>query len=1731
LYKNGKLINENNKEKVDNYEDSQRELTDYLVAELLEKMGLSDEIDINKFVDFIKNRAEVSDTNFLESLAQIKKGLPLDAIQNLGKVVSQILSEPRKATVNQKVPGMTGILASSTGFKITNKEVDSKLKRLRIDNGRVLPGEIHITLPKAFESLLRLKYNNNLDELNKAIENSVEAWYKDSNAKTEIPVELLQIIGFRIPNQAFSSNEYLIVTKFLPRNSGGTAIAYEEITLKTGSDFDVDKLTMYLPTFSYNELGFKILKGNVKTIDKSYFYDIISEEYELNDIKFEKFKKDYIDKFIKELGQPLTEKEIENVAINANLAPKDITKVISKLFKKEKEIINRAKKSALYNNLFFAQLDLLTIPEQFGNFFNPVSDILLKGAVKSLKKETPKFNYTELLKASHHIKLTSEFLEGKNLLGVVANAIRNHILSQKANIIGVNKLNKTLPLFLFNHNIQELSITEGQISQLTSYAGTTTKNNFPILSLLSEFLTAYVDIAKDSYIFRLNMTSMVINQVIAMIRAGVNMGDTIKLMNQPIIDEYLKLTSFNESEFAKSNFLDKDNNDIIKDVLRSKGFRPEELSNYFNNSLYNYYKKNKTKEFTQKFLAYQQEIKNNPKLFEDTNNKYYQFIILDIFLYQNLVSKPISNLSRVFKDDSIGFKSLDEIYNQEQSFSQLMEDGELLNLENLKYDSILSSFVTNNSIIKNKLANFYLVFSPEYINTYNDVVDTFKQKPGSDLARISRVVKDRIFDYIIQNYYSKVFPDDVLPINSTSKNTLFSKETGLYKEILEITKPESTSPLKNNIVLNSFIIEDREVTMNLKQQNNSQIDTNKQFYIDSFNEIVKTDPQLADKIFKFAMLQSGKVISDFNFIDIIPADMYYNKVVPIIDYFLQSKAMLNSQEIVKLIAKAHPELLPVLKRTSLVYIKESKGYQYLKDSVNFIEFIDKNKSDYPGIENYINNYKGFIKKLKQLNVTVDNKLLVVTPIKTSNYKIYESEVKVGFATVRQPVYNEKYTKIYKELQELREDKKENQERIKELEEIMKSATVIYYSYKIYQAVYNLNLSTEKESIYDFIQIGNNSDGRYFVDMSASESISNISNFIPVDEIKTEPTQTTTTQPSTSVEGFQGYKGGFEDVGKGTPEGDGKDKAMREVADGFIGEYVKKDSSTFTSAKQIAWKNNKNDAPESYNMENENEQESVVLSGSENPKVIILARNSEFKSKPLDQFTKKEIKESANKGSEFVVGDMPEVDSQFIDYLQEIGAKFTIYHTGNTSRIQVNQPSTQPSTSVSTVKVISEDYGVVQAETNPIEEKTQEFIDLIKPQIQAQTYKENKGRFANEMFHYGLMWARNNPKANPVKINKFEGANNNYYNYHALDQKGNALPSIKVLQPIINEIQKSLGIDMSNYDSVIGNIYLDDQYVYPHKDTTESVTARNYPVVVYTIGNDSGLGIVDDNDGKMTFTNNYDTVYLPSGDKLKGYTNEVLTKNGSIYTFGMDGKGRFELTHSTPTNSKKTKPFPPITLPNGKVVTNYTITLTFRRAADLEPGMPTAPAKITTEPTTQPVGEVKPATEKIIVYTPKGKDKQTYTIRGKQIFNKNNEEVFKGASKDRNRIYANFAVQEGRAVVVDHNNKKYVVNNKNVIISVDTGDIMKWPDNNGDRISILNLAQEKFLKIKSTTQPVVSPQDTTKDDIDIKKLRDFYSSLTKENKFKLGVLQDLELEYLNNLDRNIDNYIDSLKCKL
>jgi hypothetical protein len=176
------------------------------------------------------------------------------------------------------------------------------------------------------------------------------------------------------------------------------------------------------------------------------------------------------------------------------------------------------------------------------------------------------------------------------------------------------------------------------------------------------------------------------------------------------------------------------------------------------------------------------------------------------------------------------------------------------------------------------------------------------------------------------------------------------------------------------------------------------------------------------------------------------------------------------------------------------------------------------------------------------------------------------------------------------------------------------------------------------------------------------------------ESTVQQSEVNTVEQNVSSKGFQGYKGGFEDKGKGTPQGDGKDKAMREVADGFIGEI--KENRMNNSSSATSFKSFKIQYSDEVNTDKYDRRWRISFNKKDKQNVIMLARNAEYQNIPLLERTKELIKTAYENGAEFVVGDMPNVDSQFIEYLQEIGAKFTIYHTGNTPRIQVKQSETK-----------------------------------------------------------------------------------------------------------------------------------------------------------------------------------------------------------------------------------------------------------------------------------------------------------------------------------------------------------------------------------------------------------------------------------------------------------------------
>ena len=66
------------------------------------------------------------------------------------------------------------------------------------------------------------------------------------------------IIGYRIPNQSISSNDTYEVVGILPPNVGDIGVVYNEITGKTGSDFDIDKMYLMMPNYELNKMSGRV---------------------------------------------------------------------------------------------------------------------------------------------------------------------------------------------------------------------------------------------------------------------------------------------------------------------------------------------------------------------------------------------------------------------------------------------------------------------------------------------------------------------------------------------------------------------------------------------------------------------------------------------------------------------------------------------------------------------------------------------------------------------------------------------------------------------------------------------------------------------------------------------------------------------------------------------------------------------------------------------------------------------------------------------------------------------------------------------------------------------------------------------------------------------------------------------------------------------------------------------------------------------------------------------------------------------------------------------------------------------------------------------------------------------------------------------------------------------------------------------------------------------------------
>ena len=222
----------------------------------------------------------------------------------------------------------------------------------------------------------------------------------------------------------------------------------------------------------------------------------------------------------------------------------------------------------------------------------------------------------------------------------------------------------------------------------------------------------------------------------------------------------------------------------------------------------------------------------------------------------------------------------------------------------------------------------------------------------------------------------------------------------------------------------------------------------------------------------------------------------------------------------------------------------------------------------------------------------------------------------------------------------------------------------------------------------------------------------------------------------------------------------------------------------------------------------------------------------------------------------------------------------------------------------------------------------ELFDILKPYLEEQGAVTNMGWDANIMIGLGLRWdyVENNPNLEVLYIpNLIDPGSRSKYGYYEASINGKPLGPISIrLRELMT---KATGVDTTNYDGAIINLYEVDTAISTHSDGNESKDAINYPVLVTNIGGDGNF------------------VISPGYKETQGIGKEkaIHLSPGDSYIFGLQGKNRraYHRTFAKPTNGF----LPEIFIKNENRTIkagDARISITMRRVMPLEEGMPVEP---------------------------------------------------------------------------------------------------------------------------------------------------------------------------------------------
>jgi hypothetical protein len=210
-----------------------------------------------KLVEFIVN--ELANKNAAEATKDLIKlkengelAYVLDSLVDRTVMESAIVASVKNKIIRQKVNGVQRVQ-----FPVSLVS-SRKLKYYDLKDGKVIKAEAMISFSKNYYPLFNLDYNGEkigqldskgnpvnkrqgLIRLNEALQ---DADFVKANERA------LSIFAIRIPGQGYNSMENFIIVEFLPEEAGEIILVPDEMVIKSGSDYDIDKLFTYEPYLS-----------------------------------------------------------------------------------------------------------------------------------------------------------------------------------------------------------------------------------------------------------------------------------------------------------------------------------------------------------------------------------------------------------------------------------------------------------------------------------------------------------------------------------------------------------------------------------------------------------------------------------------------------------------------------------------------------------------------------------------------------------------------------------------------------------------------------------------------------------------------------------------------------------------------------------------------------------------------------------------------------------------------------------------------------------------------------------------------------------------------------------------------------------------------------------------------------------------------------------------------------------------------------------------------------------------------------------------------------------------------------------------------------------------------------------------------------------------------------------------------------------------------------------------